>query len=68
MEIKKLNFEKKEVQIKETYIDETGKTRERIKKIIIPTGNVVPSADSCSALSEKREKKHVEQKSVPKED
>jgi len=47
MEIKKLNFEKKEVQIKETYIDETGKTRERIKKIMMPTGNVVSNDDDC---------------------
>jgi hypothetical protein len=38
VEIKKLNFEKKEVQIKETYIDETGKTRERIKTVMMPTG------------------------------
>lgn len=48
MEIKKLNFEKKEVQIKETYIDESGKTRERIKKVMLPTGNVIPSDDSHS--------------------
>lgn len=41
MEIKKLNFEKKEVQIKETYIDETGKTRERVKTVMMPTGNII---------------------------
>lgn len=56
MEIKKLNFEKKEVQIKETYIDETGKTRERIKKVMMPTGNIVPNDDSHSASSEKNNK------------
>ncbi len=55
MEIKKLNFEKKEVQIKETYIDETGKTRERIKKVMMPTGNVVPN-DESSAPSDKKKK------------
>lgn len=56
MEIKKLNFEKKEVQIKETYIDETGKTRERIKKVMMPTGNVVPNDESPSAPSDKKKK------------
>ena len=56
MEIKKLSFEKKEVQIKETYIDETGKTRERIKKVMMPTGNVVPSDESLSNLSDKKNK------------
>lgn len=55
MEIKKLNFEKKEVQFKETYIDETGKTRERIKKVMLPTGNVVLNDDSRPAPSEKKE-------------
>lgn len=42
MEIKKLNFEKKEVQIKETYIDEAGKIRERVKTVRMPTGKVLP--------------------------
>lgn len=56
MEIKKLNFEKKEVQIRETYIDETGRTRERIKTIMMPTGNIVPNNDSHSASSEKNNK------------
>lgn len=54
MEIKKLNFEKKEVQIKETYIDETGKTRERIKTVMIPTGNVISANNSRPASSEKK--------------
>lgn len=56
MEIKKLNFEKKEAQIKETYIDETGKTRERIKKVMMPTGNIVSNDDSRSVSPEKKEK------------
>lgn len=55
MEIKKLNFEKKEVQIKESYIDETGKTRERFKRVMLPTGNVIPNADSPPVLSETKE-------------
>ena len=46
MEIKKLNFEKKKIEIKETYIDEAGKTRERIKKVMLPTGNVVANDHS----------------------
>lgn len=54
MEIKKLNFEKKEVQIKETYIDETGKTRERIKTVMMPTGNIIPANNSRPASSEKK--------------
>lgn len=52
MEIKKLNFEKKEVQIKETYIDEIGKTRERVKKIPLPTGNIVSDDNPDSVLTE----------------
>ena len=54
MEIKKLNFEKKEVQIKETYIDETGKTLERIKTVMMPTGNIIPADTSRPAPSEKK--------------
>ena len=54
MEIKKLNFEKKEVQIKETYIDETGKTMERIKTVLIPTGNVISDENSSPTQSEKK--------------
>lgn len=56
MEIKKLNFEKKEVQIKETYIDETGKARERIKKVMMTTGNVIPNDEFSSAPSDKKKK------------
>ena len=41
MEIKKLVFEKKETEIKEYYVDESGKTRERTKKVMLPTGNIV---------------------------
>jgi len=54
MEIKKLNFEKKEVQIKVTYIDETGKTRERVKTVMMPTGSVISESKSRSASSEKK--------------
>lgn len=55
MEIKKLIFEKKEVQIKEIYIDETGKTRERIKKVMLSTGNVAPNDESCPDPAGKEE-------------
>lgn len=41
MEIKRLNFEEKEVQIRETYVED-GKTQERIKTVMIPTGKVLP--------------------------
>ena len=44
MKIKKLLFERKEIEVKETYVDENGKTRERIKKILIPTGNCLGTA------------------------
>lgn len=54
MEIKKLNFEKKEVQIKETYIDEAGITRERIKKVLLPTGNIASNDDPRTTPSKKR--------------
>ena len=56
MEIKKLDFEKKEIQIKETFIDETGKTRERIKKVMMPTGNVVPNDGSRPNSFESKKK------------
>lgn len=52
MEIKKLNFEKKEIQIKETYIDETGKIRERMKTVMMPTGNIIPESNSCTGKEE----------------
>ena len=54
MEIKKLNFEKKEVQIKETYIDETGKIRERIKTVMMPTGNIISDDNSLPAAFEEK--------------
>ena len=54
MEIKKLNFEKKEVQIKETYIDETGKTREKVKTVMMPTGNIISDSKPRPASSEKK--------------
>ena len=41
MEIKKLCFEKKEIQFKEYYVDEDGKTRERMKTVMLPTGNIL---------------------------
>ena len=56
MEIKKLTFEKKEVQIKETYIDKTGKTQERIKTVMVSTGNVMPDDFSHTDSTERNEK------------
>lgn len=38
MKIEKLIFEKEEIKIKETYIDTDGKTKERTKKVLVPTG------------------------------
>ena len=45
MKIKKLIFEKKEIEVKETYVDENGKIRERIKKVLIPTGKCLGTAE-----------------------
>ena len=56
MDIKKLNFERKEIQIRETYIDEKGRTRERIRSVGVPTGNIIRN-NSCED-SECEEKKN----------
>lgn len=53
MKIKKLNFEKKEIQIKETIIDENGKTRECIKKVMVPTGNICTKDSSQHGKNKK---------------
>lgn len=41
MEIRVPKFERKEVEIRETYVDEDGKIKERIRKISVPTGRVI---------------------------
>ena len=41
MEIKKLTFEKQDIQIKELYVDENGVTKERVKTVKLPTGTVL---------------------------
>ena len=41
MEIKIPPFEREEVEVKETYIDENGHHQERIKKILVPTGRLL---------------------------
>lgn len=41
MEIRVPKFEKKEVEIRETYVDEDGRIQERIRKISVPTGRVI---------------------------
>lgn len=38
MKIEKLNFEKKEIEIKETYVDTDGKVKEHVRKVKAPTG------------------------------
>lgn len=38
MKIEKLQFEKKEIEIKETYVDTDGKVKERVRKVFAPTG------------------------------
>ena len=40
MKIQKINFEKKEIEISETFIDSDGRTKERIRKVLAPTGRV----------------------------
>lgn len=42
MQIERIEFEKVEVEVTETYIDEDGRVRERTKKILVPTGNCLP--------------------------
>lgn len=46
MEIKRLEFEKKEIEIRETYIDSDGKEKERVKKVMVPTGKVKETNDT----------------------
>ena len=41
MEIKVPRFEKKEIEIRETYLDENGHHQERVKKVMVPTGKVL---------------------------
>ena len=38
MKIERLQFEKKMIEIKETYIDMDGKVKERTRKVFVPTG------------------------------
>ena len=38
MKIEKLQFEKKEIEIKDTFVDTDGKVKERIRKVPAPTG------------------------------
>ena len=41
MDIKIPPFEREEVELKETYIDENGHHQERIRKIMVPTGRLL---------------------------
>ena len=54
MEIKKLNFEKREVQIKETYIDEFGRISEQVKKVMLPTGKIIEGNEGIPVSDKKR--------------
>lgn len=49
MKIEKLNFEKREIEIKETYVDTDGKVKERVRKVNAPTGRCLddePNGDA----------------------
>lgn len=48
MEIKIPPFEKKEVEIREAYIDEQGHYQERTKKVLVPIGCLKVSTDEES--------------------
>ena len=58
MEIKKLEFKKIEVEIRETYIDSDGKTQERTKRILAPTGLCLDSTSNPDELKEESEEKN----------
>ena len=45
-------FEKKTVEINETYIDKDGRTKERIKTTQLPTGRIEDD-NQCNKLSDK---------------
>lgn len=45
MEIKRLEFQKEEIEIRETYLDSDGVTRERTRKVMVPTGEPVEKAE-----------------------
>ena len=49
MEIKIPKFERKEVEVRETFIDENGKSQERIRMISVPTGRVLDGSDTVEA-------------------
>ena len=46
MEIRIPTFEKKEVDIRESYVDENGHHQERIKKVLVPTGKLLDADNS----------------------
>lgn len=43
MEIKIPQIERREIEIRETYLDENGRTRESVKKVSVPTGKLKES-------------------------
>lgn len=53
MKIEKLNFEKKEIEIKETYVDTDGKVKERVRKVNAPTGRCLnDNPKECNETNE----------------
>lgn len=50
MAVKVPAFEKKEIEIREIYVDENNRIQERIKKVGFPTGKII-----------KNEEKHEEE-------
>ena len=48
MKIEKLQFEKKEIEVNETYVDTDGRVKERIRKIFVPTGKCLNEAPNDS--------------------
>ena len=46
MKIERLSFEKKEIEVRETYIGEDGLERVRIKKVLAPTGKCLNEQNS----------------------
>lgn len=40
MEINIPNFEMQNIEIRETYVDDTGRIQERIKTVSVPTGRI----------------------------
>lgn len=51
MKIERLKFEKKEISVRETFVDSDGKVKERERKILVPTGKVLENLTDESTSS-----------------